>query len=211
MTALATGTVTDRPVKDKIAFPRDDSVLDLRRDFGAKGDGAADETEALQSGFEASCRSKGKQSKVLFIPNGVYRVSRTLVVKPSVGPWVYGESRDGVVIRLADGITDTNCTAVLRAHPQEKGKTSADWFMRNFRNLTIDVGNNPGIDGIRWYGNNTSILKNIRIMGRGKIGINSGFLDQSGPNLVGARFAQDPGGADRGVCQQAHVVRVGLR
>lgn len=90
----------------------------------------------------------------------------------------------GYRIRLADSITDTNCTAVLRTHPHEKGTTSADWFMRNFRNLTIDAGNNPGIDGIRWYGNNTSQLKNIRVIGRGKIGINSGFLDQSGPNLI---------------------------
>jgi len=180
----ASGATRAQPSKERFTFPKDESVFDVRRDFGAKGDGVADDSEALQKGLEASCRGTGKQSGVLFIPNGTYRVTRTLVVTPSVGPWVYGESRDGVVIRLADGITDTNCTAVLRTHPHEKGKTSADWFMRNFRNLTIDVGNNPGIDGIRWYGNNTSILKNIRVIGRGKIGINSGFLDQSGPNLI---------------------------
>jgi hypothetical protein len=87
--SLAIGAVTDRPVRDSIAFPNDDSVLDLRRDFGARGDGVIDDTEALQRGIEASCRSKGKQSKVLFIPDGVYRVSHTLVVKPSVGPWVW--------------------------------------------------------------------------------------------------------------------------
>jgi polygalacturonase len=178
------GATTDRPVKESIFFPKHDSVLDVRRDFGAKGNGVADDTEAMQRGIETSCRGNGKQSKVLFIPNGTYRVTRTLVVKSAVGPWVYGESRDGVIIRLADGITDTNCTAVLRTHPHEKGKTSADWFMRNFRNLTLDVGNNPGVDGIRWYGNNTGILKNIRVTGRGKIGINAGFLDQSGSNLV---------------------------
>ena len=178
------GATTDRPVNESISFPKDDSVLDVRRDFGAKGDGVADDTEALQKGIEASCRGNGKQSKVLFIPEGTYRVTRTLVVRSAVGPWVYGESRDNAIIRLADGITDTNCTAVLRTHPHEKGKTSADWFMRNFRNLTFDVGNNPGVDGIRWYGNNTGILKNIRVTGRGKIGINAGFLDQSGPNLI---------------------------
>jgi len=180
----AFAATTDKPTKESIAFPKDDSVVDARRDFGAKGDGVADDTDALQKGIEASCRGNGKQSKILFIPNGSYRVTRTLLVTSAVGPWVYGESRDGVIIRLADGITDPSCTAVLRTHPHEKGKTSADWFMRNFRNLTIDVGNNPGVDGIRWYGNNSSILKNIRVVGRGKIGINSGFLDQSGPNLV---------------------------
>jgi hypothetical protein len=180
----AIAATTDRPVKTNIAFPRDEAVLDLRLDFGAKGDGVADDTDALQKGLVASCGVDGKPSKVLFIPKGNYRVTRSLVVKSGIGPWVYGASRDGVVIRLTDGVTDTNCTAVLRTHPQETGKTSADWFMRNFRNLTIDVGNNPGVDGIRWYGNNTSILKHIRVMGHGRIGINSGFLDQSGPNLV---------------------------
>jgi len=195
----AWSATTDKPVKESIFFPKDESVLDVRRDFGAKGDGVADDTEALQKGIEASSRGNGKQSKVLFIPNGTYRVTQTLVVKSSVGPWVYGESRDGVVIRLADGITDTNCTAVLRTHPHEKGKTSADWFTRNFRNLTIDVGNNPGVDGIRWYGNNTSILKNIRVIGRGKIGINSGFLDQSGPNLIQDAVIE---GFDTGILSQ---------
>jgi len=170
--------------ESNILFPQDSAVLEVKRDFGAKGDGKADDSEALQKGIEASCGAAGKQSKILFIPNGTYRVTQTLVVKSAVGPWVYGESRDGVIIHLADGVPDTNCTAVLRTHPHEKGKTSADWFMRNFRNLTIDVGNNPGIDGIRWYGNNSSILKNIRVTGHGKVGINAGFLDQSGPNLI---------------------------
>lgn len=164
-------------------FPTDPAVVDVKRDFGGVGNGVADDTAALQRGLESSWGSGGS-TKILYIPNGTYRVTQTLVVKSAVGPWVYGESRDGVVIRLADGITDTNCTAVLRTHPNEKGKTSADWFMRNFHNLTIDAGNNPGIDGIRWYGNNSSLLKNIRVTGRGQIGINAGFLDQSGPNLI---------------------------
>ena len=56
--------------------------------------------------------------------------------------------------------------------------------MRNFRNLTIDVGDNPHADGVRWYGNNSSILKDVRVIGTGKVGINAGFLGQNGPNLV---------------------------
>lgn len=140
--------------------------LDAKRDFGANGDGKADDTDALQTGLDASCGGKGKQSKVLFIPNGTYRMTRSLVVKSSVGPWVYGESRDGVIIRLTDAVTDTNCTAVLRTHPNEKGKTSADWFMRNFRNLTIGVGNNSRVDDIRFYGNNSGIIQNGCVIGR---------------------------------------------
>jgi hypothetical protein len=56
--------------------------------------------------------------------------------------------------------------------------------MRNFRNLTLDVGNNPHVDGIRWYGNNSSILQNVRVTGTGRVGINAGFLGQNGPSLI---------------------------
>ncbi|MEI6503888.1 MAG: glycosyl hydrolase family 28-related protein, partial [Armatimonadota bacterium] len=167
---------------NSIAFPKDRSVVDAKRDLGAKGDGITDDTAALQKGIEASCGADGGATKVLFLPNGVYRVTKTLVVKSPLGPWLYGQSRDGVVIRLADGVTD--CNSVLRTHPLESGKTSADWFMRNIRNLTIDVGNNPSTDGIRYYATNSGIISNVRVTGHGKVGINAGFLDQSGPNLI---------------------------
>ena len=165
----------------RIVFPKDESVLNAKTDCGAKGDGKTDDTAALQKGLDDSCGINGK-SKVLYVPNGVYRVTQTLVVKNALGPWLYGESRDGVVIKLDDGVK--NCNAVLRTHPREKGPTSADWFMRNLRNFTIDAGNNPNTDGIRFYATNSGILKNVRVIGKGKIGINAGFLDQSGPNLI---------------------------
>ncbi len=82
----------------------------------------------------------------------------------------------------------TNVTAALRTHPSDTEAGSADFFMRNFRNMTIDVGRNPHADGVRWYGNNSSILKDVRVIGTGRIGINAGFLGQNGPSLVqGAR------------------------
>jgi lysophospholipase L1-like esterase len=168
----------------RIVFPNDESVLDLKRDFGAKGDGETDDTAALQAAIEASCnRGRAGGTAVLFIPNGTYRVTSNLVVRSAVGPWVYGESREGVVIRLMDG-APANVTSVLRTHPSDTQASSADFFMRNFRHLTIDVGRNPQVDGIRWYGNNSSILKDVRVTGMGRVGINAGFLGQNGPSLV---------------------------
>ena len=182
--ALSLATVwPNRLAAETLRFPEDAAVLDARRDFGARGDGTADDTAALQQALEASSGRDGKPTRFLFVPNGTYRVTDTLVVRSPVGPWVYGESRDGAVIRLADGAR-TNVTAVLRTHPSDTEAGSADWFMRCFRNLTIDVGNNPHVDGIRWFGNNSSILKNVRVVGTGKVGVNSGFLGQNGPNLV---------------------------
>ncbi len=168
-----------------VVFPADPAVLNAKRDFGAVGDGVANDTTALQSSLDASCGTGGS-TRILFIPNGVYLVTNTLVVKSGVGPWIYGESRDGVVIRMTDNITNlvTNCTAVIRTHPSDTQESSADFFMRNIRHLTIDVGQNPAVDGIRWYGNNTSPLKDIHVIGNGKVGINAGFLGQNGPNLI---------------------------
>ena len=166
----------------RIRFPHDKAVIDARRDFGARGDGVADDTDALQRALDASSGTEGGPSRVLFLPDGTYRVTRTLVIHSPIGPWLYGESRDGAVIRLDDHVRD--CNSVLRTHPREDGPTSADWFMRNIRNVTIDAGDNPDTDGIRFYANNTGILKDVRVVGRGKVGVNAGFLGQSGPNLV---------------------------
>jgi hypothetical protein len=174
---------------ERIVFPDDKSVLDVKKHLGAKGDGKADDSDILQRALDiGSGRDKdaakefGKHTRVVYLPNGTYRLTKSLVVKSAVGPWLYGESRDGVVLKLDDGVQDV--TAVLRTHPNEKGPTSADWFMRNLRNFTVDAGNNPGTDGIRYYATNSGILKNVRVIGKGKVGINAGFLDQSGPNLI---------------------------
>jgi len=116
---LAGAAATVAIAAERTVFPSDPSVLDVKRDFNAVGDGVSDDTAALQAGIEASS-SRGREggTKILFLPNGTYRVTSNLVVKAAVGPWVYGESRDGVVIRLADGVP-TNITAVLRAQHHE--------------------------------------------------------------------------------------------
>jgi hypothetical protein len=169
-----------------IVFPNDpEVVIDLKRDLGAKGNGIHDDTEALQRGIHLSCGRGTNRTKVLYIPNGVYRVAKTLIVnsledRSGIGPWIYGQSRDGVIIKLDDGV---NVGAVLQTHPRDENPGSADWFMRTIYNLTIDVGNNPNTDGIRFFSNNTGILKNVRVRGRGRIGINS-FMGLNGPNLI---------------------------
>ena len=86
------------------------------------------------------------------------------------------------MLKLDDGVKAV--TAVLRTHPAEKPPTSADWFMRNLRNFTVDAGKNPATDGVRFYATNSGILQNVRVVGAGKVGVNSGFLEQNGPCLV---------------------------
>jgi hypothetical protein len=165
-----------------IVFPRDASVIDAKRDLGARGDGQTDDTAALQRGLDLCDDGANRATRILYLPDGTYRVTQGLIFKSATGPWLYGESRDGVVIRLDDHATGV--TTVLRTHPRESGPNSADWFMRNVRNLTIDVGENPETDGIRFFANNSGCLQHVRVIGNGKFGINSSFLDQNGPNLI---------------------------
>jgi hypothetical protein len=171
----------------RIAFPKDSSVLNVKDDCGAKGDGVADDTAALQKALDESCGPKVKKNRILYIPNGTYRLTGTLVVNKDtqgagLGAWMYGESRDGVILKLDDNLKGVK--SLLLTHPTDEGATSANWFFRNVRNLTLDVGNNPTTDGIRYMATNESLIQNVTIRGNGNVGINAGFIGESGPNSV---------------------------
>ncbi|UZK67061.1 glycosyl hydrolase family 28-related protein [Sphingomonas sp. M1-B02] len=62
----------------------------------AKGDGVADDGDALQQAFD---RARGKTGHgLVFLPSGTYRITRTLIVPPGVR--VYGVGATRPVIRL---------------------------------------------------------------------------------------------------------------
>jgi hypothetical protein len=68
-----------KPMNDAEFYGPFASWLDVKRDFGAKGDGVSDDTEALQKALDAE-RSQTPKSVVLFIPSGVYRITKGLKV-----------------------------------------------------------------------------------------------------------------------------------
>ena len=55
------------------------SWADLRRDYGAIGDGKADDTQAIQSALD-DLRKEDRKKFVLYIPMGDYRITKTLVL-----------------------------------------------------------------------------------------------------------------------------------
>jgi len=180
----------------EIVFPADArAVIDVKRDCGAKGDGVADDTAALQSAIE---RVGGTDyTRSIYLPSGTYLITRTLVLKPPgdgkegsmVGPWLWGEDRAKTVIRLADGAEGFGDPAkpheAIRGVSRPDGaRMNADFFDRTLVNLTIDTGRNPGAVGIKFYSNNTGLMQDVLVRGDGACGIDLGFNDQNGPCLV---------------------------
>jgi len=74
-------------------------MFDVKNDFGAKGDGITDDTEALQNALVSG--------KEIYIPAGVYRTTKTLGFVHSVyggkafrpGGWIAGAGKDRTIIR----------------------------------------------------------------------------------------------------------------
>jgi hypothetical protein len=146
----------------------------------------------LQSAIE---RTGGRDhSRFIYLPNGIYRLTRSLVLKPPgdgkegamVGPWLYGQERDKTVIRLTDGAEGFGDAAapreMIRGVSRPDGAhMNADFFDRTIVNLTLDTGRNPGAVGIKYYSNSTGLMRDVLIRGDGVCGLDLGFNNQNGP------------------------------
>ena len=77
------------------------------KDFGAVGDGVADDTAAINRAlYQLYCREVNPQiRRSLFFPAGIYRVTQTIKIPPYAT--LYGEGIDNSVIRM-DNVTVTS-------------------------------------------------------------------------------------------------------
>jgi hypothetical protein len=99
-----------------LVYPEGAQILDVKRDFGAKGDGQTNDTAALQAAIVAQLSGDYRNPRMIYLPKGVYLVSDTLKSRitdapPGEGGWcdgwrsgtfVVGESRDETLLRLKD-------------------------------------------------------------------------------------------------------------
>ena len=190
-------------------FPKDAGYLDVRA-FGAKGDGRADDTQAILRALAASGEDTGPNfwhDRLVYLPNGTYKVSDTLLKRYKNGTFasglsLIGESREHTVIRLIDhagGFNDPlHPKAVVYTTSKliggnaagrdyaEKGEGN-DAYMNFVENLTIETGNgNPGAVGLDFLGNNLDAIRDVTL----KAPANSGAIGLSmtrkwpGPTLV---------------------------
>jgi activating signal cointegrator complex subunit 1 len=98
------------------------------KDFGAKGDGIADDTRAFQDAVKAC-----PPNKVVFIPSGTYILTDWLGVKDMIGHWVRpnpksyfalrGEGRDETVLLLGVGLQEIHPWDQTTGH----GRPTTQW------------------------------------------------------------------------------------
>lgn len=172
------------------AYPSSPFVVDVTKPpYSAKGDGASDDTEALQ----AALNEKVGRHRLLYFPAGTYLVSKTITWPKKWNgrdnwgkTFLCGQQRDKTIIRLKDG------TFTDEKKPQAimwcGGFGSADWFHNYVENLTFDVGRgNPGAVALQFYSNNSGAVRDCRFVAAedsGVTGLDLAHRDMNGPLLV---------------------------
>ena len=193
------------------SFPKDAGALDVRA-FGATGDGKTDDTQAILKALTASGEDTGPafwQDRIVYLPDGVYRVSAPLMKRYRNGAFgsgclLIGQSREHTIIRLDDhaaGFSDSahpkpvifTSSKLLDGNATGGGKDYVglgegnDAYENFVENLTIEIGaGNPGAIGIDFHGNNVDAIRNVSLRapaGSGAIGL-SMTRKWPGPTLV---------------------------
>jgi len=120
-------------------LPQDMGAVNVK-DYGAKGDGKTDDTQALQ-------RALNQKNRFVYLPAGTYLVSDTLEWgKPQKRRFLQGAGRNQTVIRLQDRASGfENPDQPQPVVTTFEGKSTGQAFRNAIYDLTVDVGSgNPG-------------------------------------------------------------------
>ncbi len=174
----------------EVTFPKDAGVINVKTQYGAKGDGITDDTAAIQAALNAHPNAM----RIIYLPRGIYLVSDTLTWPAGTrggddykNVILQGQSEQATIIKLKDrspGFTDVNkLKAVIFTGP-----APAQRFGNSIRTLTVHTGvGNPGACGIQFNASNQGSLRQVTIRsgdGQGVNGLDMNFTDEIGPLLV---------------------------
>lgn len=156
------------------AAPGANSTRLEARDFGAIGDGAHDDTEALQAALDAA----GQGGGTVVVAPGVY-LTRTLTIRSKVH--LAGSGVEATVLKLRDGANGDLVRTIDHARLAGTGSVGGP-FNWSIRDLTLD-GNrarNTSGCGLRIYGWGFT-LKDLRIRQCAGAGIDSEWSTDDPP------------------------------
>jgi hypothetical protein len=157
----------ERPV------PPDSGMVNVRTQYGAKGDGISDDTDSIQRAISSVVHHPQTGPRIIFFPPGTYLVSRPLLEKDLNGQWnslltLQGENRATTILKLTDNNPLYKSAgapaAVLKLASQHGGPKGGgnSAFDNNVFDITIDVGQgNPGAIALDFLGNNYCALRNV--------------------------------------------------
>lgn len=86
------------PISQEEAFGPFGTWTNIKTEYGAVGDGKADDTDALQQAFNDAGSPTSKR-QVLFLPAGTYRITKSLQRTGAAGFVLIGDSPDTVTIK----------------------------------------------------------------------------------------------------------------
>lgn len=192
--AANTSVTTDFEIRERReVFPQlpeqSGGVINVK-DYGAKGDGVTDDTQAFKKALERDEIANGR--KIVYIPNGTYVVSDTINWPKGSHSGLYykrttllGETKNGTIIKLKD---DTPAFGSGKAKPViDTLHNKANGFFNRVENLTIDTGkNNPDAIGLKFNSNNGGGIFDVALIsedGQGESGIDLSAAE-IGPLLV---------------------------
>jgi hypothetical protein len=187
------------------SLPSDTGVVNVKTDHGAKGDGIADDTAAIQNAITAAFRKNDRYTRpvMVYFPNGTYRISNTLESRDLIDPsfsfgWragmiLIGESRDRTVIKLFDNLaayaSPQSPKAMIKTgseNPKSPDGGNNQAFRHSIINMTLNTGNNPGAIGIDYLANNRGSIEHVTIVSGGTRGVRGIAMDREwpGPCLI---------------------------
>jgi hypothetical protein len=174
-----------------VAPPPGSGVVNVR-DFGARGDGVADDTDAIQRAIDSVAVARGRvfwETPIVYLPSGTYLISGTLERRDGDGLFtsgmaIAGEGRDRTIVKLADaapGFGDARrpkamvftSARLLDGTSSSGGKDYAgkgegnDAYANYVENLTLDVGaKNPGAIALDYLANNIGAVRRVNLVGK---------------------------------------------
>jgi hypothetical protein len=172
--------LSDGLPRHRIVFPKDAGCADVKAEYGAKGDGVTDDTEALQKAFNSNNDDHGR---LIYFPAGTYLISKKLVCLRDGQPWyglqLIGEHRDRTILKLKDKCPGFENPEKPETMIEFSSKGSVWGNMAHWNscwNMTLDTGTgNPGAIATNYYASNHGSMRDVTIRsgdGHGVCGLN---------------------------------------
>jgi Pectate lyase superfamily protein/Secretion system C-terminal sorting domain len=145
-------------------YPKDMGWVNVKTDFGAKGDGITDDTEAIRRALTTP-QYKFSSGQTLFFPQGTYLVSDSM--KYLSGYYdgyitLQGEGTARTIIKLRDNSVGFQDTAAPK--PIFWTRAGNQSFNQYVANLSIVIGNNnAGAIALDYVTSNNGAIENVKL------------------------------------------------